>query len=291
MAFPLKSVNLKSAWGGGGPFPDSAPKFCKSCNSSGDMVRRPSTNNKEIWSNSQLFSNSRRGSEEWNLNSWNLLFCTRFQDFADFKISASAFLHQISRFRRFQDFCMWLSVFPFWCKRSKMAVTSSEEWNLDSGNLLFCTIFRRIARFQDFCTVILHRLIFPFWCNCQQKSRFPEKQISNHELVAVSVFPFWCKLSKVFWKFTPIQRSKADFGVGRNTDFRFRESRFAEGALESPRKQNSELQISDSQLGGSTSKVEYRFTDFRFRCARSARGQGVYTVLHQFLRFRSFHSN
>ena len=37
----------------------------------------------------------------------------------------------------------------------------------------------------------------------------------------------------MFWKFTPIQRSKADFGVGRNTDFRFRESRFAEGALES----------------------------------------------------------
>ena len=163
-----------------------------------------------------------------------------------------------------------------------MAVTSSEEWNLDSGNLLFCTIFRRIARFQDFCTVILHRLIFPFWCNCQQKSRFPEKQISNHELVAVSVFPFWCKLSKVFWKFTPIQRSKADFGVGRNTDFRFWESRIAERALESPRKQNSELQISDSQLGGSTSKVEYRFTDFRFRCARSARGQGVYISFSDF---------
>ena len=55
-----------------------------------------------------------------------------------------------------------------------------------------------------------------------------------------------------------------------------------EGALESPRKQNSELQISDSQLGGSTSKVEYRFTDFRFRCARSARGQGVYISFSDF---------
>jgi len=74
------------------------------------------------------------------------------------------------------------------------------------------------------------------------------------------------------------------FGVDRNTDFRFRESRIAERALESPRKQNSELQISDSQLGGSTSKVEYRFTDFRFRCARSARprGQGVYISFSDF---------
>ena len=276
MAFPLKSVNLKSAWGGGGPFPDSAPKFCKSCNSSGDMVLRPSTNNKEICSYSQLFFNSRRG---------------RFQDFADFKISQISRFQlqtgQISRFRRFQDFCMWLSVFPFWCKRSKMAVTSSEEWNLDSGNLLFCTIFRRIARFQDFCTVILHRLIFPFWCNCQQKSRFPEKQISNHELVAVNVFPFWCKLSKVFSKFTPIQRSKADLAWAETQISDFENPELQKGPL-------------------SAKKTEFRIADFRFPAWRLHKQGGVQIhrfqislrqkckrarSLHQFLRFRSFCSN